>query len=125
MIRKTCPKCQSTFNLADARLDKHGNSWSAEPAYAYCPQCNTRLDRVHSESVDFARNLTPKNVLLALIWFGLFAIGVATERLEYVGPVMIALMGLWLARTSSLRDHRIVGWFLIVVSGVSLCAFIR
>lgn len=125
MIRKTCPKCQSTFNLADARLDKHWNTWSAEPAYAYCPQCNARLDGVHFDSVDLARHLTPTNVLLVFIWFGLFAIGIATERLEYVGPVMIALFGLRLARTSSLRDHRIVGWFLVVVSGVSLYAFTR
>ena len=124
MITKTCPKCQCTFNLADARLDEHWNTWSAEPANAYCPQCNERLDGVHFDSVDLARHLTLKNFLLVFAWLGLSAIGLATGNLEYIGPAMIALFGLWLARTSTLRDHQIVGWFLIV-SGVALYAFTR
>lgn len=116
MIKKTCPKCRRSFPLGDARLDEHWNKWSFEPAYAYCPHCNERLEGVHLDSVDLARHLTMKNLLLAVAWLGLSAIGLVSGSLNYVAPAMIAGFGLWLARTSRLRDHRIVGWVLIVSS---------
>ncbi len=122
MITKTCPKCQRTFPLGDAHLDEHWNKWSFEPAYAHCPHCNERLDGVNFDSVDLARHLTLQNLFLVVAWFGLAGIGLATHSLSYVGPAMIAAFGFWLAHTSKLRDHRIVGWFLMLVSGSILYA---
>lgn len=116
MITKTCPKCQRSFPLGDAHLDEHWNKWSFEPTYAYCPHCNERLDGVHVDSVNLARHLTMRNLMLAVVWFGLSVIGLVTNSLNYVAPAMIAAFGLWLARTSKLRDHRIVGWVLILLS---------
>ena len=72
---------------------------------------------VYGRSVDFARSLTRRNLLLAFVWFGLFGAGVASDTLTYAGPLMLAALGIWLAVSSTLRDHRIIGWFLVVVSG--------
>lgn len=71
---------------------------------------------MHFDSVDLARHLTQKNLLWVIAWFGLYAIGLVTDTLNYVGPAMIAALGFWLTRTSKLSDHRIVGWLLILVS---------
>lgn len=116
VITKTCPKCHKSFPFGEARLDEHWNKWSFAPAYAYCPHCNERLDGVLFDSVDLARHLTPQNLLLAVVWFGLAAIGVVTASLSYIGPLMTAVVGLWLAKKSKVRDHCIIGWLLILLS---------
>lgn len=115
---KTCAKCQKSFPLEKARLDKHWNQSSCEAAYVSCPYCNERLEGVHFDSVDLVRHLTLKNILLAAVYIALTVTGLATSSLNYVAPAMIAAFGLWLSRTSRLRDHRIAGWVLMLSSAV-------
>ncbi len=123
MLEKTCPKCHKKFALADVRMDRHWNKWSLEPAYCYCPRCGERLSDVQFDSVDLARHLTPRN----LFWAGLFVMatfaGVASGTLSYVGSLLVGGFGLWLALRSQLRDHRIIGWVLVLFSAGVLYAF--
>ena len=117
MLTKACEECERSFPLREAKIDDHQSRSSLEPDYAYCPFCGAILTGVYGRSVEFARSLTLRNLLLALAWFGLFGAGVASDTLTYAGPLMLAALGIWLAVSSSLRDHRIIGWFLVVISG--------
>lgn len=125
MLNKTCPKCQKQFALADVRMDEHWNKWSFKPAYCYCPHCGEQLDNVQFDSVDLARHLTPRNV----VWVAFFILaafaGLVSGTLTYVGPLLVGGFGLWLASSSQLRDHRIIGWVLVLVSVAALYAFNR
>jgi predicted amidophosphoribosyltransferase len=125
MLNKTCPKCQKQFALADARMDEHWNTWSLKPAYCYCPHCGERLDDVHFDSVDFARHLTARNLVwVAFLLLSTFT-GLVSGTLTYVGPLLVGSFGLWLARSSQLRDHRIIGWVWVLISAAALYAFNR
>lgn len=123
MLNKTCPKCQKQFALAEVRMDDHWNKWSLKPAHCYCPHCGERLDNVQFDSVDLARHLTPAN----LVWVAFFIVaaiaGLMSGTLNYVGPALVGGFGLWLARHSPLRDHRIIGWLLVLLSAGVLYAF--
>jgi hypothetical protein len=122
MLEKTCPKCQKQFALADARMDEHWNKWSFKPAYCYCPRCGARLDDVHFDSVDLARHLTPRNLAWAMFFLVATFGGLVSGMLSYVGPLLIGGFGLSLARRSRLRDHRIIGWVLVIISAGALYA---
>lgn len=106
-------------------MDEHWNKWTLEPAYCYCPHCGDRLDRVGFDTVDLAKHLTPRN----LVWVALYILatfaGLLTDTLTYIGPLLVGGFGLWLAHSSQLRDHRIIGWVLVVISAVVLYAFNR
>ena len=104
-------------------MDEHWNKWSFKPAYAYCPYCGASLNRVLPSSVDFARQFKPKNIGLLVLWFLLWGIGIVSGQLNYVGPAMVGGFGLWLGLQSKVRDHRIIGWFLVVLAGGILYAF--
>lgn len=124
MITKTCPSCRHDFPLGEARLDPNWNDpLSFKSAYAYCPHCGERLKGVHYDSVDLAKHLTIGNILVFFAFVILSVFGLATQSFSYIGPAMIGLFGFWLFRTSKLRDHRIVGGFLIVVAAGALYAF--
>ncbi len=116
MLSATCDKCQRSFPLKDAELDPNWNRFSLDPLYVYCPHCKEKLEGVDYRSVDLARTITLRNALLGLVVFSLFGIGVFTETLAFLGPIMIAVMGLWLATTSRLRDHKIIGWLLLILA---------
>lgn len=120
MFTKTCSKCQATFSLGDARLDEHWDSWTSDHARAYCPNCRQPLDGVQVSSVDLARTLSLRNILYGIAFFGLITLGVATASLGIIGPIVIGATGYWFTRTAKLRDHRIIGWFLI---GLSILVF--
>ncbi len=49
--------------------------------------------------------------------------GVASGTLSYVGSLLVGGFGLWLALRSQLRDHRIIGWVLVLFSAGVLYAF--
>ena len=125
MLNTTCQKCHKQLALANVRLDEHWNKWSFKPAYCYCPHCGEQLDDVQFDSVDLARHLTLRN----LVWVVLFLLaafaGLVSGTLTYVGPLLVGGYGLWLARSSQLRDHRIVGWVLVLISVAALYVFNR
>lgn len=61
---------------------------------------------------------------MALFFMATFA-GVASGTLNYVGPLLVGGFGLWLALRSQLRDHRIIGWVLVLISAGVLYVFNR
>lgn len=122
MLNKTCPTCQKQFALAEAHMDEHWNKWSFKPAHCYCPQCGERIDNVHFDSVDLARHLTPRNLVSVAFLFLVAFAGLVSGTLTYVGPLLVGGFGLWLARRSQLRDHRIIGWVLVLISAAALYA---
>ena len=124
MLAKVCAHCNRTFGIEDAKVDSHWNSWSLRPAYCYCPYCNVVLPDVYPRSVDFAKRLKPIYVLGLAAFFACFALGVATETLGYVAPFMLFCFGGWLARSAQLKDHRIIGWFLVTLSVLVLAVMI-
>jgi len=117
MLSATCNECDQTFPLREVKLDPHWKRPGFDPVYAYCPNCGHELDGVDYRSVDFARSMTPRNALIALVWFSLFGIGVLTDTLVTVGPIMVAAFGFWLALRSNSRDHKIIGWILVAIAG--------
>lgn len=123
MLNKTCPKCQKQFALANVRMDEHWNKWSLKPAHCYCPHCGAQLDDVQFDSVDLARHLTPRNLVVVAFFIVATLAGLASGTLSYVGPALVGGFGLWLARNSQLRDHRVIGWILVLVSVGALYAF--
>ena len=116
MFWHTCTECRERFPLAKAKLDPRWNSFSPDPAYAYCPHCEEILEGVSYKSVDLARTLTPRNAVLATAWLGLMSIGLVTGTLNYVGTLSILALGIVLVASSKARDHRVIGWILIVLS---------
>jgi hypothetical protein len=116
MFDKVCPHCQHAYRLEEVKFDRHWNTWSTEPAHAYCPHCDTILQGIHPDSVDLAKHFKPVYILGLIGFFVCFWLGAATNTLGLIGPLMLLGFGAWLARTAQLRDHRITGWFLIVVS---------
>ena len=123
MFNKICPNCQKQFALANVRMDDHWNKWSLKPAHCYCPRCGAQLDDVQFDSVDLARHLTPRHLVSVAFFIVATLAGLASGTLSYVGPMLVGGFGLWLARNSSLRDHRVVGWVLVLVSVGALYAF--
>jgi hypothetical protein len=123
MLTKTCPECRQRFALADARMDEHWNKASFDPAYCYCPHCGGRLEGVHFDSVELARILTPKYLVWALLVLGVAGVGLVSNPLGYVGPLLVGTFGLRLARRSRVRDHRIIGWVLVLIAASALYAF--
>lgn len=103
-------------------MDEHWNKWSLKPAYCYCPHCGARLDDVQFDSVDLARHLTLRNIAWAMFFFAAVLGGLMSGTLNYVGPLLIGGFGLSLARRSRLRDHRIIGWMLVLISAGTVYA---
>lgn len=124
MFTKSCPNCQKQFALANVRMDDHWSKWSLKPAHCYCPHCGAQLDDVQFDSVDLARHLTPRHLVSVAFFIVATLAGLASGTLSYVGPMLVGGFGLWLARNSSLRDHRVVGWILALVSVGALYAFV-
>jgi ABC-type dipeptide/oligopeptide/nickel transport system permease component len=106
-------------------MDEHWNKWSFKPAYCYCPYCGARLDQVQFDTVDLSRHLTPNNLARVAFFFVATFASLLSGTLNYVGPLLIGGFGLWLARSSRLRDHRVIGWVLVVTSAVVLYTFNR
>jgi hypothetical protein len=61
---------------------------------------------------------------VAFYFLATFA-GLLSDTLTYIGHLLVGGFGLWLAQSSQLRDHRIIGWVLVVISAVVLYAFNR
>lgn len=116
MFNKKCEHCGNSYNLKNVRVDEHWNTWTAEPVNCYCPHCNGVLERARPDSVDLAKKLTLNNILIGMLFFVFSLLGVATNTLEYVGPIMLLLFGAYLVIYSKSKDHRIIGWLLIILS---------
>jgi hypothetical protein len=95
------------------KVDEHWKDWTFKPAYCYCPHCNAKLKYLDGDSVDFAKHLKPVYVIPFIGVFVLALIAMATNSLEIVGPAMLGAFGVWLGKSSQLRDHRIIGWLLV------------
>ena len=115
MFNKKCEHCGNKYNLKNVRVDEHWNTWTTKPVNCYCPHCNGVLERVRPDSVDFVKSMTLNNILIGILFFVFSLLGVATNTLEYVGPVMLLLLGAYLVIYSKLKDHRIIGWLLIIL----------
>ena len=117
MLSASCTKCNESFPLKLAKLDPHWKRPSLDAVTVYCPRCEAELEDVDYRSVDFARSVTLRKVLAALVWFSLFGLGVLTDTLRTMGPILVAGIGLWLAMTSISVDHKRIGWVLVVIAG--------
>lgn len=124
MFDKICPSCHQNFRIEDVKVDEHWNSFSTEPAYCYCPHCNAILSGMNPGSVDFVKHLKLIYILPFVGFFVFSLVGVATNTLGYIAPLMLLSFGAWLAKSAKLKDHRIIGWFLVVLSVVVFAAFI-
>ena len=124
MFDKICPSCHQNFRIEDVKVDEHWNKFSLEPAYCYCPHCNAILSNVYPRSVDFVKNLKLIYILPFVGFFIFFGVGVATNTLVYITPLMLIFFGAWLAKSAQLKDHRIIGWFLVILSVVVFAAFV-
>jgi len=115
MFTKKCNACGKSFHLRDVKVDEHWNSWSFEPAYCYCPHCDSRLQNINPSSVEFVNTLTPKNaiILFLFFFFSLFAVG--TDTINITAPLMLMVLGLYLAKYSKSKDNRIAGVVLFVI----------
>jgi len=122
MLKKTCNHCHQGYRLEDVTVDEHANSWSFKPAYCYCPHCGSKLN-VDPDTVDLAKHFKPVYVIPFLACLLIAFITLATNGLHIAGPVMLGTYGFWLGKSSKLRDHRIIGWLLVVFSLFLLCAF--
>ncbi|MDO9179047.1 MAG: hypothetical protein Q7U16_12150 [Agitococcus sp.] len=123
MFGKVCPSCHKNFRIVDVKVDKHWNSYSVEPAYCYCPYCNAILRNVYPSTVDFVKHFKIIYILPFVCFFIFFGVGVATNTLGYVAPLMLLSFGGWLVKSSKLKDHRIIGWFLVILSAIVFVAF--
>lgn len=116
MFDRTCESCGKRYRVEDARPDEHWRKWSLEPAYVRCPFCNAVVEGLSPDTVDFARYFKAQYIFGILLFFCVFLIGVVTETLSIVAPIILASYGVWLARTAHGRDHRIIGWVLVGTS---------
>jgi hypothetical protein len=121
MSNNVCSRCQKTYRIKDVRVDAHWNSYSPEPAYCHCPHCDSVLEGVYPDTVDLARHLRLPYILIFAGFFFAFYLGVATDSLGYAMPLTLFLFGAWLAKSSLLKVHRIIGWILV---GISITVFI-
>jgi hypothetical protein len=121
MLTKVCPHCSKTYRIEDVRVDENWNKWSFDAAYCHCPYCDSILPSVYPDTVDLARHLKPKYILVFVALFAAFGLGVITNTLEYIGSILCIVFGIWLAKTAQLKDHRVIGWFLI---GLSVIVFL-
>ena len=120
MFKRKCDNCGEYYQVKDVRCDEHWRTWSLEPYYCYCPHCNQVIKYMNGDLVELAQKLTPKNILAVFIFFGAWFIGIVTNTLNYIGPVTVIVFGAYLAKTSQLKDHRIIGWLLAIVGGILL-----
>lgn len=123
MFDRICPSCHQNYRIADVKVDKHWNDSSLEPAYCYYPHCNAILRDVYPHSVDFVRHLKLIYIVPFVGFLVFSGIGVLTNTLEYIAPILILCFGAWLAKSAQLKDHRIIGWFLVILSVVVFAAF--
>ena len=116
MLDKVCAHCHRTYRIEDVKVDRHWNSWSFEPAYCHCPYGNSILMNIYPDSVDLAKHLKPIYIIGFVGFFACFELGVATDTLGYIAPLMLLCFGTWLAKSSPLKDHRIIGLLLVALS---------
>lgn len=116
MLKLQCDYCGGKYQLADVRVDEHWReSWSWKPVYCYCPHCDAVLKNIRPDAVDLAKNLTVKNFVGVVLFFGFWLIGIVTSTLTYIGPVTVSLFGLYLVKYAKLKDHRLIGCLLIIL----------
>jgi len=66
-------------------------------------------------AVELAKTLTPRNIVVFLAMAITWLLATATGTVSIVGPISVIFFGVFLAKSSPYRDHRIIGWFLIIV----------
>ncbi len=115
MFTNTCKSCGKRYALKDVRIDEHWNTWSLKPSHCHCPYCDIKLDNVRPSSVDLIRSITTTNITILVIFFALWAFGIATATLSYIAPSTIIIFGIFLAKSSKLNDHRIIGLVLAII----------
>lgn len=115
MFVTKCESCGELLHLREVKLDPRWRLLSTKDGDCYCPYCDTRLNNVVPNAVELARILTPKNILVFVLIVVIGLVAIATRSLSIVGPVLIILFGALLAKTSMHRDHRVIGWLLIIV----------
>ena len=113
MFSKTCNHCNKSYQIEDVIVDEHWKSWSVKPAHCYCPHCKKILNNTYPDNVDFIKHLKPAYIIPFVGVLVASFISLATNTLDIVAPVMFAAFGLWLGKYSSLRDHRVIGWFFV------------
>jgi hypothetical protein len=112
MFSRTCDGCSATFALEDARVDPVTDQCG-------CPHCGTPQP-LNADAVDFAKHMKLRNVAPFLGALAICAGAAALDALQYVGPILVFAYGAYLARSSALRDHRIVG---VVVCAAAVVVF--
>lgn len=116
MFDRTCESCGKRYSVEDAKPDEHWKKWSFEPAYVHCPFCDAIVQGLNPETVEFAKYFKVQYVLGLILYFCVFFLGVVTETLSIIAPIALASYGAWLAKMARTRDHRIIGWVLVVSS---------
>ena len=118
MFKTRCESCDSLLHLRNVKLNPRWRLLSTQDDACYCPHCNHKLNNVMPNAVELAKTLSPKNIAVFFAIMILWLLAIATETVAIFGPVFIILFGIYLAKTSPYKDHRIIGWFLIIVFGV-------
>lgn len=109
-LKVKCESCGEKYRLTDAISD-------ASDKY-YCPFCNSEINNYYSEKIEFVKNWR-FYLLMLLGYIAASVIGLVTKTLNYVAPAMVAWFGILMATRSSLRDHRIIGLFLVFVAVIA------
>lgn len=121
MFKSKCDNCGQNYNIKNARVDEHWrNAWHDGAAYCYCPHCNEAIKYLKPETVELIQKLTFTNITIIIFIFFTLFIGEATETLTFVAPIVIASFGIFLIKKSKLKDHRIIGWLLTIISTILL-----
>lgn len=116
MFNRVCKNCGNSFRFEDVEIEERRSKWAHLQIACRCPHCKAELPNVRPDSVDLAKHLKLKYVLPFLLFFVVFALSIVFNILNYTSPLMVAIFGVWLAKTAKFKDHRIIGWFLIIVA---------
>ena len=116
MFRELCHNCEQSFHLSDAIVDEHWDSWSIEPAYCYCPNCKEKLIGLTPQRLQAAQIFSPTLFIGILLFLALGLAAFSSNKPELVLMIGLSAFGTYLAKTSTLKDHRIIGWLLIGLS---------
>lgn len=113
MLKKDCKKCGHVFDVRGAVIPENWRSWIAPAEFARCPNCHEEVKWLAASDVDTYRSLNIRTLSAVLVFILLWLLGMVTGLFPVIGVLMVAGLGVWLARSAQLRDHRIIGWVLI------------
>lgn len=96
IINTTCQSCHHKFHLKEAIINENLQVISLDAAYCYCPKCNSIIKGLSPRTVQTARRL---NARFIIVLGGLILLSVTTlvtDSIFWVGSVALVIIGVYL-----------------------------